>query len=343
MSTLPKQIQAWAAMEPGKSLVPFTFNAPQSLKNDQILIEVKHCGICHSDIHLIDNDWKVSHYPLIAGHEILGTVKAKGSSVTHLNLGDNVGVGWQSSSCMNCHYCVTGRENLCAASGASCLSHSGGFADFHITDGRFAFKIPEAINLAETAPLLCGGATVFSPLREFVNSDDLYNTHVGVVGVGGLGHLALKFAKRMGFEVTAFSSNQNKAAELKVLGADHVVSSTQETEILKMKGKLDLVLVTIPYDLNWNAYLKTLRPDGTLCFVGVPPTDLQFPVRQLLGGRLRVTASPIAGRARIEEMLTFCARHRIGAQSEVFAMKDINNALDVVRSGKIRFRAVVST
>ncbi len=242
---------------------------------------------------------------------------------------------------MSCSYCNSSRENLCSQSKATCVGHDGGFAEYHTTDSRFVFSIPDEIYGPEAAPLLCGGATVFSALCEFMPKRQAWRGHVGIVGVGGLGHLAIKFANKMGFEVTAFSSSASKSAELKSIGAHHFYSSTDETEILKAAGTLDLVLVTIPFNLPWDAYLRALRPDGTLSFVGVPPSPIELPVRSLLGGRLRVAASPIAGRAEINEMLTFAARHKITSESEIFPVAEINEAIARTRSGKARYRTVL--
>lgn len=338
---LPQTYTAWAAPRAKSQLEPLTLKLSRQLNPNEVLVKVTHCGICHSDVHLIDNDWGVSEYPLVPGHEIIGEVMETGLGVQHLHPGEKVGIGWQSSSCLTCHNCITGRENLCRHSGATCVGHQGGYAEYHVTDSRFAFKIPSSMNPAAAAPLLCGGATVFSPLREFLPQSHLYDCRVGVVGLGGLGHLGIKFANAMGYEVAAFTSNLNKSAELKVLGAHHVHNSTDPADILKLRGKLDMVLVTGPFDLNWEAFLQTLRPDGTLCFVGVPPSPLNVHVRALLGSRLRIAASPIAGRARIEEMLEFAARKNISAQVEVFPATDVNKAIEAVRAGKVRFRAVL--
>ncbi len=341
MASLPPTTRVWAAQEAKGQLVSLEIPLP-ALGSFDTAIKVIHCGICHSDLHLIDNDWRISEYPLVPGHEIIGRVEALGPEVRHLKRGDVVGVGWQSGSCLECHYCHTGRENLCESSGATCVGRVGGFADWHVTDSRFCFKIPDNLVTPGTAPLLCGGATVFSPLCEFVGNRSPWRTHVGVIGMGGLGHMALKMAQRMGYEVTAFTNSPHKASDLKVLGAHHVVSSNSEADIVKAGRRLDLIISTAPYDLPWNAYLRTLRPDGTLCFVGVPPSPLSIHAMNLLGGRLRVAGSPIAGRARMEEMLEFCSRHGITAQSEVFEAARVNDAIAAVRSGKVRYRAVLS-
>jgi uncharacterized zinc-type alcohol dehydrogenase-like protein len=341
MGDVPSTTRVWAANEAKGALIEREMKVP-ALEAFDVALKVLHCGICHSDLHLIDNDWRISEYPLVPGHEILGRVESLGTQVSHLKVGDVVGVGWQCHSCMECHYCHTGRENLCSHSAATCVGRPGGFAQWHVTDSRFCFKIPENLVRADTAPLLCGGATVFSPLCDHVPKVSPWRTHVGVVGMGGLGHLGIKMASRMGYEVTAFTSSPHKSSDLKVLGAHHVVSSTNEADIIKAGRRLDLVLVTVPYDLPWNAYLKALRPDGTLCFVGVPPAALSVPVINILGGQLRITGSSIAGRARIEEMLEFCSRHSITAQSEVFEAAKVNDAIAAVRSGKVRYRAVLS-
>ena len=307
---------------------------------DDVLIQVESCGVCHSDIHLIDNDWGISTYPLVPGHEILGRVIRAGEAVpTSHGVGTYVGVGWQRGACLQCDACVSGRENMCSRSKATCVDWHGGYADLHVANWNFAFPMPEALRRPEAAPLLCGGITVYSPLREFVRGP---GARVGVVGIGGLGHLAVKLAVAMGMEVTVFSSSESKRAEAMRLGAKHFLTSTDAALIRSgSRSRLDLVLVTANVDLPWDAYLDTLRADGTLCFVGVPPSPLAFRVDLLLAKRRRVAASPIGSRREMREMLNFCAQHDILAQSEIFAMTDAPAAVERVRANQVRYRAVL--
>ena len=334
---IKSEIQAFASAKAKADLKPFAYPIKAPGENE-VLISITHCGICHSDLHMINNDWQMSAYPLVPGHEIGGAVEAIGSSVTHLRKGDRVGVGWQRQACLTCEQCIKGNENLCAESKATCVNHHGGFASAITVDSRFAFKIPEEISSASAAPLLCGGITVYSPMRRF----GVQSTHrVGVIGIGGLGHLALQFARAFGCEVTAFSSSPNKEKEAKKLGAHHFVGKLTEKEMEKHAGTLDFIISTVNADLNWMDFIKALRPDGKLCFVGIPTENISIPVFALLGGRKSVCASPIGGRADIEEMMTFAARHKIEAMTECMDMKNVNEALTKLRSGKARYRMVL--
>jgi uncharacterized zinc-type alcohol dehydrogenase-like protein len=224
-------IKALAASAQGSHLEQASFPR-NNLHSHELLIEVSACGICHSDIHLIDNDWKISKYPLAPGHEIIGRIVEKGKQVPeHFKIGSIVGVGWQRSACHRCLECLSNRDQMCDKIKATCVGHPGGFADYHVTDWQYSFLIPENLQVPQTAPLLCGGITVFSPLQMLVPQG---GQRVGIVGLGGLGHFAVKFAKAKGYEVTVFTSSESKKTEAKKLGATHVVSSTNPKEIKAM-------------------------------------------------------------------------------------------------------------
>ncbi len=330
-------IQAYAAKSACAPLEIFQYDE-KKLEDFDIEIEITHCGICHSDVHLIDNDWQISEYPLVPGHEIVGKVAKLGTKVKHLGAGDRVGVGWQCSSCHTCEFCLRGDENLCAENQATCLHGYGGFAERIIVDSRFAFVIPDSLDSENAAPLLCGGITVYSPLKEF----QVQAHHkVGVIGIGGLGHLALQYASKMGCEVTAFSSQADKEAEAKAFGAHHFVNSTDPEALESKAASFDFIINTAHANLDWNSYINTLRPDGTLCFVGVPSEPLQLPIFLLLAGRKRIVASPIGSPSRIQEMLGFSARQNIVAQTELVKMSEVNAALDRVRSNQAKYRVVL--
>ncbi len=335
---LPQKIRGWAASSAGSVLEEREFPFPE-LGADDVAMEVLHCGVCHSDVHLIENDWKISEYPLVPGHEILGRVIAVGNRVAHLHAGDMVGVGWQSSSCGHCRECVGGNENMCASQGATCNGHIGGYADFHVTHSRFCFQVPERLVKPEVAPLFCGGITVYSPLCEFVTRKD---ARVAVLGLGGLGHLAVLFSKAMGHEVSVFSHSPSKEKEAKALGASNFFAGDIKPLVKTIGRKFDLILVTANVDLAYPAYLDTLRADGVLCFVGIPPSPLTIPVGSLLGNRLRVTASPIGSPKRIHDMLDFANVHGLTAVSEIMPMAKANEAVERVKANKVRYRAVLS-
>lgn len=331
------KIHGYAAPEAHASLSPYVYEASAPSAHE-VLIKVSHCGICHSDIHLVDNDWRSSQYPLVPGHEVVGKVIAKGDAVEHLEVGDRVGVGWQSGSCMQCEWCVNGQENLCAASQATCVGRHGGFADHILSDARFAFALPAGLASQDAAPLLCGGITVYSPLRRY----DVRPWHkVAVLGIGGLGHLALQFAHAMGCEVTALSSSPDKAAHAKALGADHFVHTRAEGALKALRSRFDFILVTATADLDWKPYVRALRPNGRLCFVTGEHSALGVPLSMLLDGQKSISGSIIGGRAMMAEMLEFAARHRIHAQTECMPLSEVNGALEKVRKNQARYRMVL--
>jgi len=330
-------VDAYAAREAGASLARFDYE-PDALGPHDVEIEITHCGICHSDLHLIDNDWQTSHYPLIPGHEIVGTVAHKGPLVTHLDLGARVGVGWQCGSCLHCEWCECGDENLCANIVETCVGRHGGFADRIQVDGRFAFSIPDALSSEVAAPLLCAGITVYSPLRQHARPQ----SRVGIIGIGGLGHLAIRFARAFGCEVTAFSSTAAKEEEARAHGAHHFVSSVDDAALKAQRESLDLIISTVNSPLNWRRYVNALRPNGVLSFVGALAEPLTIPTGMLMARRRSVTASPIGGRVAMREMLDFAARHGVGAQVETLPMSEVNTALDRLRRNDVRYRFVLS-
>jgi uncharacterized zinc-type alcohol dehydrogenase-like protein len=330
-------IDAFAALEAKQALVRHTYE-PGPLGSMEVEIAISHCGVCHSDLHLIDDDWKISKYPLVPGHEIVGTVSAAGSAASH-QVGQRVGVGWQRSACHECEQCLAGRENLCPKQEATCVGHPGGFAERIRIDSRFAFALPEALEAESAAPLLCGGVTVFAPMRRWgVRS----RSRLGVIGIGGLGHLALRFARAMGAVTTAFTSSPDKRDEALRLGADDVASSTVAREILAHKGQLDFLLCTVPARLDWISYIQALKPGGVLCLVGAPPGLMQFPAALLLSGQRAVCGSDIGSPAAMREMLAFAAEHGIAAQVETVPMEQANLALGRVRDNRVRYRMVLA-
>ncbi|MBM3791436.1 MAG: NAD(P)-dependent alcohol dehydrogenase [Acidobacteria bacterium] len=330
-------IHGHAAPAAGKPLVAFSYE-PADLGAHDVEIKVDYCGICHSDIHLIDNDWSRSSYPFIPGHEIVGTVTEAGKAVTHLKRGQRVGVGWQAGSCLQCEWCVRGEENLCPGSAATCAGRHGGFAEAVRIGARFVFPIPDGMDSAGAAPLLCGGITVYSPLRQLRVAPW---SRVGVIGIGGLGHLAIKFAAAFGCEVTAFSSSSGKEDESRRLGAHRFVVGGDPDQMAKAANTLDFIIATPHVDLDWTGYINALRPKGTLCFVGASPGVLNIPPMLLLMHMKTITGSIIGNRATIAEMLGFAARHRIAADTEVMPLAQVNAALDKVRAGKARYRMVL--
>ncbi len=331
-------IHGFATHAAGAELLPYKYD-PGELKTGDVEIKISHCGVCHSDLHLIDNDWSISKYPFIPGHEIVGTVSKVGAGVTDMAIGDRVGVGWQANSCGHCEWCRKGLENLCAQSQGTCLQRNGGYADAVRVSARFVLAIPAALESEHTAPLLCGGITVYNPIRiHGVNA----SSRVGVVGIGGLGHMALQFARAFGAEVTAFSSSANKEEEARALGAHQFINTRDSKGVKSLAGYFDLIVSTINADQDWSGYINALRPTGTLAFVGAPPSPVAFPAFPLIMGQRQVAGSPIGSPWLIKEMLDVAARHGVKALTERFAFDKVNVALGKVRKNQVRYRAVLA-
>jgi uncharacterized zinc-type alcohol dehydrogenase-like protein len=332
------QIQGLAAHAAGAELLPYKYD-PGELGLQEVEIEITHCGVCHSDLHLIANDWGISQYPFIPGHEVIGTIAAVGSEVRSLEVGQRVGLGWQSNSCGVCEWCRQGMENLCPAAEGTCVHRHGGYADRVRANARFVVPIPEALDSEHTAPLLCAGITVYNPLRAHsVNP----SSRVGIVGIGGLGHLAIQFARIFGAEVTAFSTSAAKEEEARSLGAHNFVNTRESKAMKDVAGSMDFILSTINADQDWGVYVQTLRPTGTLCFVGVPPSPISLHAFPLISGVRTITGNPTGSPYRIKEMLDVAARHGVKAITESFPMAKANTAIDKVKKNKVRYRAVLS-
>jgi alcohol/geraniol dehydrogenase (NADP+) len=330
-------IQGYAVHAAGAELLPYKYD-PGELHPYDVEVRVTHCAICHSDAHLIDNDWGTSQYPLIPGHEIVGTVSAIGSAVLGFTIGERVGIGWQANACGRCEWCRKGEENLCASAQPTCVHRHGGFAEALRVNARFAIRIPPSLDSETTAPLLCAGITVYSPIRALgINP----YSRVGVIGIGGLGHLALQFAHVFGAEVTAFSTSAAKEKDALELGAHHFVNSRESKSVNGLAGSFDLIISTIDADLDWAAFVNTLRPHGTLCFVGAPPKTVSLPPNPLISVARSVCGSNTGSPSRISEMLDVAARHGVKARIEKFKMSEANQALKRLRKSQVRYRAVL--
>jgi uncharacterized zinc-type alcohol dehydrogenase-like protein len=330
-------IRSWAALAAGTRFVPYEYD-PGPLGADEVDIAVEHCGICHSDLSVLQNDWGISRYPFVPGHEAIGKVVAVGEQVHHLRAGQRVGVGWHAGSCMQCRTCVGGDQHLCSRAQATIVGHHGGFGERLRSHWAWAIPIPESLNPGAVGPLLCGGITVFSPLL-------LYGirptARVGVVGIGGLGHMALKFLKAWGCEVTAFTSSESKREEARLMGAHHVVSSRDSRSMQGISGSLDLIIVTVNVTLDWPALMATLAPKGRLHMVGAVLEPIPVNAMSLLLGQQEVSGSPTGSPSAIGIMLDFAARHRIEPQVEHFPMSQVNEAFDHLRAGKAHYRIVL--
>ena len=331
------QIQALAASEPHGKLQPFSYD-PGPLGDEQVEIEVLYCGICHSDLSMVNNDWQFSRYPFVPGHEAIGKVVAVGPHAKAVSIGQTVGLGWNSGSCMACRQCLTGNHNMCVHLEQTIIGRYGAFANRVRCHWCWATPIPEGVDLAKAGPLLCGGITVFNPLLQLgVSPTD----RVGVIGIGGLGHLALQFLNKWGCDVTAFTSSASKADEARQMGAHHIFDSRSKDELAKAAGTFDFIISTVNASLDWNAYLGALAPKGHLHVVGVVPEPLAIPSMSLLAAQRSVGGSPSGAPATVSTMLEFCARHNIAAITEEFPMSQANEAMAHLEAGKARYRVVL--
>jgi uncharacterized zinc-type alcohol dehydrogenase-like protein len=330
------KVTAFAAKEPKTRLEKFFYELPE-IGKEEVDIKVRYCGVCHSDLSMINNDWKTSGYPLVPGHEIVGEVINTGPEVKGIKKGDKVGMGWFSESCMHCRECMNGNHHFCSEAAQTIVGRHGGFADIVRGHWSWAIKLPDNIDMAKAGPLLCAGITVFNPIISRVKPTD----KVGVIGIGGLGHLAIKFLKHWGCEVVAFSSNKSKSDEIKKMGATSVIDSTNTEELKSVYGQLNFIISTVNLPLDWDGYLNCLAFNGELHTVGVVPEPMTIPAFSLINGDKKLGGSPSAGPAMINTMLNFCVRHNIYPTVEEYPMEQVNEAIEHLQAGKARYRIVL--
>uniref|UniRef100_A0A7S3LTJ1 alcohol dehydrogenase (NADP(+)) n=1 Tax=Aplanochytrium stocchinoi TaxID=215587 RepID=A0A7S3LTJ1_9STRA len=331
---MPK-VDAYAAMEAGGELRPYTFELGE-LEADDIDIQVRHVGLCHSDLSMRNNEWGLTQYPFVPGHEVAGVVEAVGTNVKHVKVGDRVGLGWHSGYCNSCAQCLSGDHNICDAPSMTIAGRHGGFA-YHVrAQGLSVIKIPDEIDLADAGPLFCGGITVFHPMVEYSLSP---LAKVGVIGIGGLGHLAVQFLRAWGCHVTAFTTNPSKASD--VFAHDRV-NSKDANAIKELKGQYDMILSTVNVGLDWDAYMTALKPKGRLHFLGVLTVPVGINnVFGMMEKQKQISGSPVGSPANINKMLNFAARHSIKPITEHFPMKKVNEAFKRLESGKAHYRIVL--
>ncbi len=330
------KVQAYAAHKAKGELKSFEYELA-ALKHDEVAIEVTYCGLCHSDLSMLDNDWRITSYPFVPGHEIVGKIIELGSHVRHLKVGQSVGVGWNVASCLTCDECMSGNHNLCNSVRPTIIGRYGGFGNRVKAQSSWVFPLPEGMDDSKAGPLFCGGITVFSPLLQH-HISPLHS--VGVIGIGGLGHLALAFLKAWGCEVTAFSTSPEKEEEARKLGAHHFVSTHDKDALKKLSGRFDMVLDTVSADLDWNGYLKTLKANGVFHIVGVAGS-VNARAGNLMGKKRVISASPTGSPSEIRQMLQFAARHKVEPMVEAFRMSEVNEAMEKLRNGKPRYRIVL--
>ncbi len=327
-------IHAYAQLASRSLLEPITLPDLSAPEGHDIDVEVAHCSVCHSDVHLLDGDWGEVKRPLVPGHEIVGRVTRRGPDAT-LAEGALVGIGWQAGACGHCAACTSKREHLCTGGKQrTCVGRQGGFATSVRVDSRFAFELPDGLDAATAAPLLCAGLTVFSPLERLGAKAGV---RVGVVGVGGLGHMAVRFAAAMGAEVIAFDPDLSKRELALGLGARDLVDAKGALP----SGVVDLLLVTTHASLPWTEWMKVLDLEGTLCLIGVPNAPLTVSVDPLLDEQKKVTGSVIGSPATMRTMLATAAQHRIAPITESMPMARANDAVSRVREGRARMRVVL--
>ena len=331
------QVHALAASKAKGKLEPFEFSLG-SLEADRVDITVQHCGICHSDLSMLNNEFGWTKYPFVPGHEAVGVITAKGAQVPKLEVGQTVGLGWFSASCMACSNCLAGDHNHCTSVEQTLVGRYGAFATHVRCHWVWATPIPETVDHRSAGPLFCGGITVFNPI---VQHDISPLARVGVIGIGGLGHLALQFLRHWGCEVYAFTSSDSKREEAVRLGALQVINSRHEDELSKIRGALDMILVTVNVPLNWAAYLDCLAPKGILHFVGLVGEPVPVMPVTLIAGQKSVSGTPLGSPSNTRRMIEFCARHKIAPVIETFPMSRANEAFEHLKAGKARYRIVL--
>lgn len=340
-------VLGYAAHSEAVPLAPFTFPRREPWADD-VVIDILYCGVCHTDLHLARNHKGFTSYPVVPGHEIVGRVSSIGAGVTRFKPGDRVGVGCLVDACRHCEACATGHEQHCAESPTftygSIDRHDGsrtfgGYSERIVVSEAFVLRAPESLDAAGTAPLLCAGITTWSPLRRWQVGP---GSRVAVVGLGGLGHMALKLAKALEADVTLFTRSPGKEADALRLGADHVVVSTDAAQMAAMAGRFDLILDTVPYVHGIGPYLPTLRHDGALVLVGyMGPLDERFDTSPLVYGRRAVAGSFIGGIEETQQMLDFCAAHGITSDVELIPIQQIDTAYERMQRSDVKYRFVI--
>ena len=330
-------VMGYAAMALGQPLEPLAYPAPQLGEHD-VRVSVSHCGVCFTDIHAIDDYYGITTFPFVPGHEIVGYVEARGRKVSGLEEGDRVGIGWQGRSCTRCEWCAQGEEQLCQdIAEMGTWERHGGFASTVTVDGRFAYPLPAAMPSEVAAVLMCAGISVYSPLRTYATGS---GQKVGILGVGGLGHLAIQFAHALGCEVTALSSSLAKERAALAFGADHFVVTGDRARMRPIDYAFDLVLCTAHGELDWEELLMTLRKRGRLVLVGFP--DLSTNSTDVVAHELSITGSFLGNRTTMREMLSFAQAHGVAPRVEQLAMADVNDAIRRLKENRARYRIVLN-
>jgi uncharacterized zinc-type alcohol dehydrogenase-like protein len=345
-ATQPTVARAFAAQSAASPLAPFSLPRREPLAQD-VMIEILYCGVCHSDLHQARNEWHNTIYPCVPGHEIVGRVVKVGSAVTKFKEGDLAAVGCMVDSCRTCTSCQRGLEQYCEQTTIFTYNSEdrhlggvtfGGYSESIVVDEAYTLKVPENLDLAATAPLLCAGITTYSPLRHWKVGP---GQTVGIVGLGGLGHMGVKFAHAFGAHVALFTTSPGKATDAHRLGADEVIISTNPDEMAKHKNRFDFILDTVSANHDIDAYLKLLKLDGTLTLVGAPEHPLPVSAFHLILPRRNFAGSGIGGIVETQEMLDFCAEHNITSDIELISIQQINQAYERLLKSDVKYRFVI--
>jgi uncharacterized zinc-type alcohol dehydrogenase-like protein len=338
-------VKSYAVISPEKPLVSFAFERRELGPRD-VLIDIKYCGVCHSDIHQARNEWGHSLYPMVPGHEIAGVVANVGAAVKKFKPGDRAGVGCLIDSCRTCPDCKEGEEQYCGHPIFTYNSYEkdgktlaqGGYSTRIVVDEDFVLRLPKDLPMDAIAPLLCAGITTYSPLRHWQAGP---GKTVGVIGLGGLGHMAVKIAKAMGAQVGVLSRSRNKEADARRLGADQYYATAEAGTFEKLSRTFDLLICTVSSDLDWNQYLTTLKRDGIMVVLGVPSKPQAVHAANLIFGRHCLAGSLIGGIRQTQEMLDFCAQHKIVSDIELIPVAKVNEAYERILKGDVKFRFVI--
>ena len=334
---MKETIEAYAVHTPEKNIEPFEYTVG-SIDADAVEIDIQYCGVCHSDLSMMQNNWMLTTYPFVGGHEVVGKIGKVGDNVSSLSIGDTVGLGWQSGYCMDCACCQQGNNHLCADTEGTIIGRHGGFAKKVRAKARSVFKLPENMNIETAGPLFCGGVTVFSPLIQCnVKPTDT----VGVIGIGGLGHLALQFYRAWGCEVVAFTSSEAKKEEALRLGAHRAVDSKDKDILSKYANTFDFIISTVNVGLDWELYIAALKAQGRFHLVGALLEPVPVNAFSLIAKERSISGSPIGSPNVINKMLQFASRHKIEPKVEIFKMENIADAIQRVKDGTVRYRAVL--
>lgn len=343
-----EEVKAYAAFDPKKPLGPFIISRRDPKAND-VMIQIKYCGVCHSDVHQARDEWGGSIFPMVPGHEIVGIVTAAGKNVTRYKIGDKVGVGCMVDSCRTCSACKEGLEQFCETGMVPTYNGVerdgvtptfGGYSTHVTVNEDFVLKIPENLPLDAAAPLLCAGITTYSPLRHWQAGP---GKKVGVIGLGGLGHMAVKIASAMGAEVTVLSHSEKKRDDAMKFGAKHFIITKDADKLATYTNHFDLIINTVSVDLDWNLYLSLLKRDSTMVLLGAPGKAPEVSAFSLIMGRRSLAGSLIGGIAETQEMLNFCGKNNIVCDIEMIKIDEINEAYERMVKGDVRYRFVIDT